>query len=76
MGLCGTCKHWGKKKDTGNLRMCHAIIHANDLEVGRFYTKELPGRAKAGVYDGEGYIGYLASHANFGCVLHKPREAS
>lgn len=80
MSTCDTCKHWGDKVEppedvvdtdwterasTRELRRCNAVPFYYDPEAKA---------VAACVRDGSGYRASLLTRAEFGCVLHAPKE--
>ena len=87
MKTCGTCKHWGRSKDAGEVfRPCQAVIHDEwsqsgtgvDLDADWLDDEERAEiiafrKLKAVVVDGSGYLAALRTQEDFGCVLHEVR---
>ena len=66
MNTCATCKHWKHPVGIeGVFRECHGIVDSNmtSREDHIAYT-----------WDYEGWSSGINTRADFGCVLHEPKE--
>lgn len=82
---CGTCRHWQQEATyeghpVQGYRVCNAtsdyvppIDYHNDSDDWQEPTPK-PERIAFAI-DGERYIFQLVTAADFGCVLHQPKEA-
>jgi len=80
MKKCNACMHWGslESETPERRRKCERILGRDERVYGE--PIEVPEDDKATVNTSAEYgyesIGWLETLADFGCVLHEPKEAT